>query len=87
MGAFPSPSVQLRLLRQLCDWQLCHSKEVRDAITIEYNVANHQSQNHNPLTNKLMTVPVTQDRNKRRYWSLDGAFSPSRSPFGTHAPD
>lgn len=67
---------QLRLLRQLVDWQLVHSVNVRQTVAECYNVVHQKTMDFNKETNRLIVEPIAQDRTKRRFWSLDGACRP-----------
>ena len=66
-------NLQLRLLRQLVDWQLVHTATIRQTIVECYNIAHQKPMNFSKLTNRLIVEPIAQDRTKKRFWSLDGA--------------
>lgn len=63
---------QLKLLRQLVDWQLAHSESIRAKIQEHYKMGHQKQTDFNPLTNELVVQPIGQDRNKKRYWTFDG---------------
>lgn len=68
---------QLKLIRQLVDWQLTYNPKVRDDIQTHYKLGHQKQTDFKKETNPLIIDPLNQDRNKKRYWVLDCAFRPS----------
>lgn len=81
-------SMKLRILRQLVEWQLSHSVEIKGLIDRAWGVVHmkHKKTNQeiaqetqqlpddDPYSKKkLMMVPLGQDVKKTRYWAVDSS--------------
>ena len=82
---FPPPTAQLKILRQLVESQLCHSAEVKAIIDRAWGVVhNKHKKTEVPVVppppgdphsqERLQLTPLGQDRERKRYWVVDGEF-------------
>jgi hypothetical protein len=74
---------QLKVLRVLVEMQLAHQPEIKNAIDRAWGVV-HQKQKKKESTaapsnlgdsytiEQLQQVPIGQDRERKRYWVVDG---------------
>lgn len=86
--------IQLKILRQLVELQLCHSSEVKGIIDRAWGVVHNKHKKNEvpppppPPTDphsqeNLQLLPLGQDKDRKRYWVVDGpcTFLPFRSPM------
>ena len=73
------------MLRQLVELQLCHSQEIKAIIDRAYGVVhNKHKKTETPSLppppgdphsqERLQLIPLGQDKERKRYWIVDGAF-------------
>ena len=78
-------SIQLKILRQLVELQLCHSPEIKAIIDRAWGVIHNkhkktETQSLPPRPGdphsqeRLQLVPLGQDKERKRYWVVDGEF-------------
>jgi hypothetical protein len=63
--------LQLKLLRQMVDWQLSYVPAIKDHLNRSYKLAPQKKTDRDPTTNPLIVEPLGLDRKKRRYWVFD----------------
>lgn len=78
--------LQLRILRQLVDWQLVYSASIRDVIDTAWQsrVKPHKKKAEAPKPapepgssgsrESLLVVPLGQDKDRTRFWVADSRF-------------
>jgi hypothetical protein len=77
--------VQLKVLRQLVEFQLCHSADIKKAIDTAWGVGKNTHRKKDPTATTatvddgprledLQLIPVGQDLKRRRYWVIDGMY-------------
>ena len=88
----PLPFVQLTILRQLVELQLCHSQEIKAIIDRAWGVVhNKHKKTETPSLppppgdpnsqERLQLIPLGQDKERKRYWIVDGKFENVPSIF------
>lgn len=87
LGKLMSPSrLQLRVLRQLVEIQLCHSIEIKRIIDRAWGVVHNKHKKSETTESRppasdpqsqenLQLVPLGQDIQRKRYWVIDGVYS------------
>lgn len=75
--------MQLKILRQLVELQLCHSAEVKGVIDRAWGIVHNKHKKNEvappplPPTDphsqeSLQLLPLGQDKDRKRYWVVDG---------------
>lgn len=86
--------IQLKVLRQLVELQLCHSAEIKSLIDRAWGVVHNKHKKAEMTPDKpppedphsqenLQMIPVGQDKDRKRYWVVDGpcTFLRPSSPY------
>ena len=85
-------ATQLKILRQLVELQLSHSQEIKAIIDRAWGIVhNKHKKTETPVLppppgdphsqERLQLVPLGQDRERKRYWVVDGKFRPVDTLF------
>ena len=80
-----TPSIQLKILRQLVELQLCHSPEIKAIIDRAWGVIHNKHKKTETQSippppgdphsqERLQLIPLGQDKERKRYWVVDGEF-------------
>ena len=86
------PHTKLKILRQLVELQLCHSPEIKAIIDRAWGVIhNKHKKTETPSVppppgdphsqERLQLVPIGQDKERKRYWIVDGEFRGLQTGF------
>lgn len=79
-------SLQLRILRQLVELQLCHSFEIKRTIDRAWGVVHNKHKKAETTPSRpppedpqsqenLQLVPLGQDTQRKRYWVIDSEYT------------
>ncbi|KAF7339316.1 hypothetical protein MSAN_02145200 [Mycena sanguinolenta] len=74
--------IQLKILRQLVELQLCHTPEIKSTIDRAWGVSQNKHKKKDPASaapeptdpqsqGQLQLVPLGQDSRRKRYWAVD----------------
>lgn len=89
----PPPPPQLKILRQMVELQLCYSLEIKAVIDRAWGVIHNKHKKieasalppppGDPQSQeRLQLIPLGQDKDRKRYWVIDGEFGGVRTIFG-----
>jgi len=76
-------TIQLKILRQLVELQLCHTPDVKNTIDRAWGVAQNKHKKKDTATappepsdpksqERLQLIPLGQDSHRKRFWVADG---------------
>ena len=88
--------LQLKILRQLVEFQLCHGPEIKTIIDRAWGVVHNKHKKGETTPNppppedpnsqqSLQLLPLGQDCRRKRYWVIDGAFFFLLNPYALFA--
>lgn len=75
--------IQLKILRQLVELQLCHTADIKNTIDRAWGVSQNKHKKKDAATappeptdphsqEKLQLLPIGQDSRRKRFWVADG---------------
>lgn len=78
--------VQLKLMRQLVELQLCHSSPIKAIIDRAWGVIHNKHKKAETTASppppsdpqsreNLQMIPLGQDKERKRYWAVDGVYA------------